>query len=251
MWVTEFSSSAWNKALNNSKQIFFSFRTVFNSANISAASEYRTSLYWYDNSTLTRCDEIWLLYCETLILTFRPVSSVSLLKNTHGKPVQTASVSVSKNKRQVIPEKSAWPRTKKPSAVRVKVTSLLNSFQRSTSFLFCKLVFTCSSENSRFATENWHPPDPNPAATSFSICSSLMHAREGWILAASFAVFSLYFTFFSPLDRNRDHCSSAVCMVPHLGISDRLKLLPPHTLQSLGEDLWSHSMFMLQDQTLL
>lgn len=160
MWVTEFSSSAWNKALNNSKQIFFFFffSTVFNSANISAASEYR-SLYWYDNSTLT-CDEIWLLYCETLILTFRPVSSVSLLKNTRGKPVQTAGVYVSKNKRQVIPEKSTWSRTKKPRAMTVKVTSSLNNFQRSTSFLFCKLstnwkhVFTCSSENSWFTTEN-------------------------------------------------------------------------------------------------
>lgn len=102
MWVTEFSSSAWNKALNNSKQIllfFFFFSTAFNSANISAASEYRTSLYWYDNSTLTRCDEIWLLYRETPILTFHPVNSVSLLKNTCGKPVQTAGVCVSKNKR--------------------------------------------------------------------------------------------------------------------------------------------------------
>lgn len=28
MWVTEFSSSAWNKALNNSKQIFFFFFLV-------------------------------------------------------------------------------------------------------------------------------------------------------------------------------------------------------------------------------
>lgn len=40
-------------------------------------------------------------------------------------------------------------------------------------------------------------------------------------------------------------------MVPYLGISNVVKLLPPHTLQSLSEDLWSHSMFMLQDQTLL
>lgn len=151
MWVTEFSSSAWNKALNNSKQIFFFFfSTVFNSANISAASEYRTSLYWYDNKTLTSCDEIWLLYCETSIPTFCPVSSVSLLNNTRGKPVQTAGVYVSEKKRQVIPEQSAWSRTKKPSAMTV--TSSLNNFQRSTSFLLCKLsinwkhAFTCFSE---------------------------------------------------------------------------------------------------------
>lgn len=84
MWLTEFSSSAWNKALNNSKQIFFFFlSTVLNSANISAASEYRTSSFWYDNSTLTRCDEIWLLYSvKHSYWQFHPVSSVSLLKNT-------------------------------------------------------------------------------------------------------------------------------------------------------------------------
>lgn len=162
MWVTEFSSSAWNKALNNSKQIFFLFffSTVFSSASISAASEYRTLLYWYGDSTLTGCDEIWWLYCETLILTFHLVSSVSLLRNTRGKPVQTAGVCVSKNKIWVIPEKSAWSRIKKSSSMTVQVTAALNYFQRSTSFLICKLSInwehtsTCFSENSQFTTEN-------------------------------------------------------------------------------------------------
>lgn len=63
--------------------------------------------------------------------------------------------------------------------------------------------------------------------------------------------FSSFIFLFVSFDRNRHHCSSAVCMVPHLGIRDTVNLLPPHTLQSLGEDLWGHSMFMLQDQTLL
>lgn len=63
--------------------------------------------------------------------------------------------------------------------------------------------------------------------------------------------FSSFIFLFVSFDRNRHHCSSAVCTVPHLGIRDTVNLLPPHTLQSLGEDLWGHSMFMLQDQTLL
>lgn len=59
-----------------------------------------------------------------------------------------------------------------------------------------------------------------------------------------YSFLTLVYFFFS-FDGNRDHYSSAVCMVPYLGISDAVKLLPPHTLQSLSEDLWSHSMFML------
>lgn len=130
----------------------------------------------------------------------------------------------------------------------VQVKSSLNNFQRSTSFLFCKLsinrkhIFTCLSENSSFSAEISSPSDLNLVRPSFKHMQ--LTCMGGMNSSSQFYSFLTLVYFFSSFDRNREH-SSAVCMAPYLGISDAVKLLPPHTLQSLSENLWSHSMFML------
>lgn len=194
MWVTEFSSSAWNKALNNSKQIFLIQYWILQTSLLLQNTEHHytgmTTAHWHAVMKFDCCTVKHSYWCFSWwVKCFTAEEYVSNQCKLQESVFQR-TICISEKSETA----DAWSRTKKPSAMTA-ATSSSSNFQRSTSFLFRKAqhyLQTCFHMLLwKLPVHYWKlkPTWCKPAKDQLHQCNSLRHASKGWIPATSFAAF--------------------------------------------------------------
>lgn len=160
MWVTEFSSSAWNKALNNSKQIFLIQYWILQTSLLLQNTEHHytgmTTAHWHAVMKFDCCTVKHSYWCFSWWVKCFTAEEYMCQTSANCRSLcfkeQYASL---RNQRQLMPDLELrnpvlWQQQPHHQAT-FKEAPVSCSVKLS---ITCKLVFICFSENFQFTTEN-------------------------------------------------------------------------------------------------